>query len=85
MLKVAGEAPLPGQGEIIARPSPDPSASRISEADAMTKAPAMIAGQETADTTASIVVPASRATCWPRGSPIASSMSVLSSRGVSAR
>jgi len=42
MLKVAAEAPLPGQGEIIASPSPEPSASRTSEADAMTKAPAMI-------------------------------------------
>jgi hypothetical protein len=41
--------PWPGQGEIDANPSPEPSAKSTSETDAATNDPAMMAGQEAAD------------------------------------
>jgi hypothetical protein len=46
---VVALTPRPGQGEIDANPSPEPSASNTSETDAATNAPAMMAGQEAAD------------------------------------
>ena len=45
------------QGETDANPRPDPSATRISELEAATTAPEMIAGNDTADIDASIVAP----------------------------
>jgi hypothetical protein len=41
--------PLPGQGEMEAKPNPEPSASRIRETAVATNAPAMIAGHDVAD------------------------------------
>jgi hypothetical protein len=49
MANVLAVTPWPGQGEIDANPSPEPSASSTNETDAATNAPAMRAGQETAD------------------------------------
>lgn len=49
IVNVIAETPRFGQGEIDAKPSPDPNASRVSETAAATKAPAMIAGQDAAD------------------------------------
>ena len=46
---VVAEMPCPGQGEIAANPSPDPSVKNTSDTAAATKAPAMMAGQDTAD------------------------------------
>jgi hypothetical protein len=46
---VVAVAPWPGQGEISANPSPEPSASSTKETDAATNAPAMIAGHDAAD------------------------------------
>jgi hypothetical protein len=54
-LNVVADAPLWDQGDIKASPSPDPSANRISEVEAATKAPEMIAGHDTADVDTSIV------------------------------
>jgi hypothetical protein len=41
------EIPLLGQGDTAANPSPEPSANKMSETAAATKAPAMIAGHDT--------------------------------------
>ena len=48
-VNVVAEAPCPGQGEIEANPRPDPRASRTSETDTATTAPAKMAGQDAAD------------------------------------
>jgi hypothetical protein len=48
---VVAVMPWPGQGEIDANPSPDPSANSTNDTDAATNAPAMMAGQEAADPT----------------------------------
>jgi hypothetical protein len=46
---VVAVTPWPDQGEIAANPSAEPSASNSNETDAATNAPAMMAGQEAAD------------------------------------
>lgn len=53
--KVVAEAPLLGQGDMEASPKPDPSANSISETEAATNAPPMIAGHDTAEVGASLV------------------------------
>jgi hypothetical protein len=47
------DAPVLENGEIEERPAPAPSASKISESAAVTKAPAATAAQETPDPVAS--------------------------------
>ena len=47
--RVIPEIPAVGHGEMAAKPSPEPSASSTSDTVAVTKAPAPIAGQETAE------------------------------------
>jgi hypothetical protein len=49
MANVVAVTPWPGQGEIDANPSPEPSVNSTNETDAATAAPAMMAGQEAAD------------------------------------
>jgi hypothetical protein len=54
-VKVVADAPMSRHGETEVSPKPAPSASMRSEADAATKAPAIIAAQETADSPGSLV------------------------------
>src|ERR1700679_3834837 len=46
---VVPEMPLPGQGDMEAKPKPEPSANRTRETAIATNAPAMIAGHDAAD------------------------------------
>ncbi|HTB65140.1 MAG TPA: hypothetical protein VK727_02865 [Steroidobacteraceae bacterium] len=43
------EMPWPSQGEIEAKPSPDPSANKTSDTETAANAPAMMADQEAVD------------------------------------
>src|SRR6201996_3665714 len=67
-VKVAADAPLLGHGEIEARPTPDPSSTRTSDEAVATKAPAKMAGHETADTADSVTEPVGwlATRCWVR-------------------
>src|SRR4029078_6305230 len=49
-VKVVAEAPRSAHGETEARPKPEPSASRMRDTAQATRAPAMMAAHETADT-----------------------------------
>ena len=58
IVKVVGEGPTPGHGEIAANPKPDPSMSKISENAIAVAAPAQIADQATSGLPASAWVSA---------------------------
>jgi hypothetical protein len=51
--KVVAEAPLPGQGDMEAKPIPEPKVTRIRLAATAVMAPAKIAGQDAAEAAAS--------------------------------
>ena len=48
-VNVVADTPRPGHGDISANPRPDPNASKISDTETATNAPAMIAAHEAAD------------------------------------
>jgi len=48
-VKAVADAPCPGHGEMIANPSPVPSATKMNETATATIAPAKIAGHDAAD------------------------------------
>jgi hypothetical protein len=53
--RLLAEAPLAGHGDAETSPKPEPSASNTTEAAAATNAPAMMAGQDTAEADASLL------------------------------
>ena len=56
-VNMAAEIPWCGQGEIDAKPSPDPSTNSTTDKDAATKAPAMMAPHDAAEIDSLIVFP----------------------------
>ena len=52
-VKAVADAPCPGHGEMIANPSPVPSATRTNETATATTAPAKIAGHDAAEASSS--------------------------------
>jgi hypothetical protein len=60
--KVVAEGPELGHGETEESPRPDPRASKIRATAAIATAPAIIAGQDTADTALSAAFVAGRVT-----------------------
>ena len=76
-VKVVTEAPEFGQGDTEARPKPDPRANRITDNEAVAKAPPMIAAQEIAEIDDSQVWPASPAPRVSAARPVTVALTML--------